>query len=113
MLAYFEFLRVRGPTDPMPEPGSLPPAFWSYHFTMRRGADPVRRDFGPAGRMSWSDFVEAFDRYREDKRVSRLRIDQKPCRNTFNEFGIRRLDNMITGPVPAGNDAGTGLPVGR
>lgn len=72
VLAYFEFLRIWGTTDPMSVPESLPPAFYKYHRKSRRATDPIE-DFlsegtfvqvVQGGRMSMDLFKEFYGKYR-------------------------------------------------
>ena len=97
VLAYFEFVRIHGSTDPMSQPDKLPPAFADYFRKSKRATDPIE-DFlsegtfvkmDPTNRMLLSDFKELYGEYRIKYDLGRaLRWGEATYRTAFNERGL-------------------------
>ena len=72
ILAYREYCKIHGQTDPMSMPEKLPPAFREYHMRLRRQTDPIQ-DFLSEGSyvvydehsvMLMERFRALYDQYR-------------------------------------------------
>lgn len=98
VLAYFEFVRINGTTDPMSQPDTLlPPAFAEYYRKSRRATDPIE-DFlsegkyvtlDPTKKMLLSEFKELYAKYRMDYDLGRaLRWSEAVYRTPFNDRGL-------------------------
>lgn len=97
VLAYFEFLRIHGHTDPMSVPDKLPPAFANFYIKYRQACDPMvhflsegtfvkERD---GATMLMSDFKELYQQYRLKYDLGKaLRWSEDTYRNPFNEKNI-------------------------
>ena len=98
ILAYFEFVRVHGSTDPMSVPTKLPPAFASFYSKFRQATDPmehflsegtfVKQEEGKT--MLMSEFKELYQQYRIQFDLGKaLRWSEDTYRTPFNERGIK------------------------
>lgn len=106
MLAYAEFLRLTGSTDPMSKPQKLPPAFAEYYRKGRRETDPVE-DFlsdghyvkvHPSGVMLMGEFKELYHQYRADHDLGKsYRWKEETYRTPFSERSINvvRMDRYV------------------
>ena len=99
VLAYFEFLRVTGSTDPMSQPDKLPPAFYAYYIKGRRETDPIEdmiRDgsyvrVSHGSKMLMEEFKELYNRFRVEREHGgkSIRFSEDLWRVPFSERGIR------------------------
>jgi hypothetical protein len=97
VLAYFEFVKLNGSTDPMSQPDKLPPAFAEYYRNSRRATDPIE-DFlsegtfvqlEPGKKMLMSEFKSLFAEYRNKYDLGKsIRWNESVWRTPFNERGI-------------------------
>ena len=102
VLAYHDFVRFTGGTDPMSQPDKLPPAFKDFYHTGRRMTDPVV-DFlsdtkyvklEEGAIMLMKDFKDLYTRYRLDNDLGKPpRWSEDVYRTPFNERGILVVKN--------------------
>lgn len=106
VLAYFEFLRINGTTDPMSCPETLPPAFRDYYFKGRRETDPIEGFLSEGsfvkvlegGIMLMDTFRDLYNRYRLKYDMGKgLRWSEDLYRTPFSERGIsvRRHERFV------------------
>jgi hypothetical protein len=112
VLAYWEFRRLIGKTDPMSEPDHLPPAFKEYYQNSLRQSDPIVEFITDPGwivmedtTMYMSDFRTAFNEFRAAMGYQKSLRGWGPevYRNAFEDNGIAWKydpslhDDLITG----------------
>jgi hypothetical protein len=97
VLAYFEFRRATGSTDPMSQPEKLPPAFYEYYIKGRRETDPIEdmlRDGSyvkveVGSKMLMDEFKELYNRFRVEREHGKsVRFGEDLWRVPFSERGI-------------------------
>lgn len=114
ILAYEEFVRKWGTTDPMSVPRHLPPAFREFYRRGRRATDPIE-DFLSDGSyvtckqgesMTMDRFRELYSEYRVKYDLGKaVRWEPDLYRTPFNERGIQvqRVDKIVLDGVEYSN----------
>ena len=97
VLAYREFLRIHGSTDPMSQPERLPPAFCDYYRRGRQQTNPVESFLDsemvvldPMGTMLMKELKATYDAYRNanDLPGRDLKWGEDRYRTPFIDRGI-------------------------
>ena len=97
VLAYFEFVRLTGMSDPMGRPDALPPAFAEFYRRSKRRTNAME-DFLDCGTyvvlranalMLLSEFKELYERYRADHTMPKMKWSRDVYRTSFHERSLR------------------------